>query len=88
MGRKPHPNKEIEEALRYAEQHGWKVDVGGIMHGERSIVLITMYCAGAGNFASRAYGLRRVMRSSMLVRFGELSITAQCARILSVKETS
>lgn len=25
MARKPHPNKEIEEALQYAEAHGWRV---------------------------------------------------------------
>lgn len=26
MARKPHPNKEIEIALRYAERHGWRVE--------------------------------------------------------------
>lgn len=25
MARKPHPNKEIEAAIRYAESHGWRV---------------------------------------------------------------
>jgi hypothetical protein len=29
MSRKSHPKKEIEDALRYAESHGWRVDVGG-----------------------------------------------------------
>lgn len=27
MARKKHKNKEIEEALQYAEQHGWSVEV-------------------------------------------------------------
>ena len=29
MRRKKHSKKEVEEALIYAEKHGWKVDVGG-----------------------------------------------------------
>ena len=29
MPRKQHPKQEIEDALRYAESHGWRVDVGG-----------------------------------------------------------
>lgn len=29
MGRKPHPKKEIEEALRHAEARGWTVTRGG-----------------------------------------------------------
>ncbi len=29
MQRKKHPNKEIEQALQYAEQHGWQVEPGG-----------------------------------------------------------
>lgn len=29
MARKRHPKKEIEAALRYAESHGWRVEVGG-----------------------------------------------------------
>ncbi len=29
MTRKSHPKQEIEDALRYAESHGWRVDVGG-----------------------------------------------------------
>ncbi len=29
MARKRHPKKEIEAALRYAESHGWQVEVGG-----------------------------------------------------------
>lgn len=27
--RRSHPNKEIEDALRYAEQNGWRVMLGG-----------------------------------------------------------
>ena len=29
MPRKSHPKQEIEDALRYAESHGWRVEVGG-----------------------------------------------------------
>jgi hypothetical protein len=29
MKRSRHPKKEIEEAIRYAEEHGWRVEVGG-----------------------------------------------------------
>lgn len=29
MSRKSHPKKEIEDALRYAEAQGWRVEVGG-----------------------------------------------------------
>jgi hypothetical protein len=29
MGRARHPKKEVEEAIRHAEKHGWHVKVGG-----------------------------------------------------------
>jgi hypothetical protein len=29
MGRKKHPRQEIEAALQYAENHGWRVETGG-----------------------------------------------------------
>lgn len=29
MGRSKHPKKEIEEALRYAEERRWRIEVGG-----------------------------------------------------------
>ncbi|NJD89218.1 MAG: hypothetical protein FIB05_14550 [Betaproteobacteria bacterium] len=29
MPRPRHPKKEVEEALRYAEARGWRIDVGG-----------------------------------------------------------
>lgn len=29
MPRKPHPKPEVESALRYAEMHGWTVNIGG-----------------------------------------------------------
>lgn len=29
MARKRHSKKEIEAALRYAEAHGWRVEIGG-----------------------------------------------------------
>jgi len=29
MPRKPHPKKEVEAAIRYAESKGWRVEMGG-----------------------------------------------------------
>lgn len=29
MARKPHSKPEVEAALRHAEQHGWRIEVGG-----------------------------------------------------------
>ncbi len=29
MARRPHPKKEIEAAIRHAEDEGWSVEVGG-----------------------------------------------------------
>jgi hypothetical protein len=29
MARVRHPKKEVEEAIRHAEAHGWRVEVGG-----------------------------------------------------------
>jgi len=29
MTRRRHPKKEIEDAIRYAEQHNWRIEIGG-----------------------------------------------------------
>ncbi|MET0268036.1 MAG: hypothetical protein ABW202_20775 [Duganella sp.] len=29
MARRSHPKKEVEQAIAYAEQHGWRVETGG-----------------------------------------------------------
>jgi hypothetical protein len=29
MSRQSHPHKDIENALKYAEEHGWRIEVGG-----------------------------------------------------------
>jgi hypothetical protein len=29
MSRRSHPHPDIEDALKYAEENGWRVDVGG-----------------------------------------------------------
>jgi hypothetical protein len=29
MARKPHSKPDIEAALRHAEKHGWRVEIGG-----------------------------------------------------------
>ena len=38
MGRPAHAKKEVEEALRHAEQNGWRIEVGGAHSWGR------MYC--------------------------------------------
>lgn len=30
MVRSPHPEEEVEEALKHAEEQGWGIEVGGI----------------------------------------------------------
>lgn len=30
MSRRSHPHPDIEDALKYAEKNGWRVDVGGL----------------------------------------------------------
>jgi len=40
MTRKRHPKKEVEEAIRYAEEHGWKIEVGAVpTRGENEVPL-------------------------------------------------
>jgi hypothetical protein len=51
MGRKKHPKPEVEDALRYAEQHGWQVKVAGPMPGAGYIALTTIKTAGAASSA-------------------------------------
>lgn len=29
MARRPHPKKDVEEALKHAEKQGWRVEIGG-----------------------------------------------------------
>jgi hypothetical protein len=29
MSRRSHPHSDIEDALKYAEENGWRIDVGG-----------------------------------------------------------
>jgi len=29
MARTSHPKKEVEDALRYAEENGWRIEIGG-----------------------------------------------------------
>ncbi len=29
MSRRKHPNKDIEDAIKYAEENGWRVETGG-----------------------------------------------------------
>jgi hypothetical protein len=41
MPRRSHPKQEIEDALRYAESHGWRVEVGG-SHAWVRFIALTM----------------------------------------------
>jgi hypothetical protein len=40
MPRRRHPKKAVEDAVRYAEEHGWRVEVGGA-YGGLSIIAPT-----------------------------------------------
>lgn len=56
MSRAKHLKKKVEEALRHAEEYGWRIGVGGShAWGGR----ITIPSAAAESFASRAFGARR-----------------------------
>ena len=50
MARARHPRKEIEQALRYAEQHGWSVEIGG-SHA-RQIKRVVDNCSRGKSLAS------------------------------------
>jgi hypothetical protein len=55
MARTPHPKKEVEEALRHAEGHGWRVEVGG-SHAWGQIYCPMTRNAAAASSASPACG--------------------------------
>jgi hypothetical protein len=67
MGRASHPKKEVEAALQYAEEAGWRVEVGGSHAWGR------IYCpfkarttfADVASFASRRCGVRRRTQATM-----------------------
>ncbi len=62
MTRKSHPKKEVEDALRYAESRGWRVEVGGsralCRYGE---FCITSIWSTPKNPANHGKQLRRVV---------------------------
>jgi hypothetical protein len=73
MTRATHPKKEVEDAIRYAESSGWRVEIGGshawgrmycpyddvqCRCGEFCIVSIWSTPKNSGNFARK---LRRVV---------------------------
>jgi hypothetical protein len=65
MARSRHPKKEIEEAIRHAEDNGWRVELAGVTHGAKSIAPIMMSSADVENFASQAFGAHRRTRAIM-----------------------
>lgn len=80
MARRSHPKKEVEDALRHAEEHGWRVELGGshawgkmycpdndkdCRCGEFCITSIWSTPKNAGNHAK---GLRRVVDNCMTHR--------------------
>lgn len=62
MSRAVHPKKDIEQVLNFVEQNGWRIEVGGVMHGEKCIARTQTKNAAVVNFASRAFGLRQRTR--------------------------
>lgn len=73
MARTKHPDKEVEAALRHAEEHGWRIEVGGghawgrmycpyndpdCRCGEFCVTSIWSTPKNAGNFARK---LKRVV---------------------------
>lgn len=76
MVRPPHSKKEVEEALRYMEAMGWRVQPGGSHAWGAFTVRITTMTAGAANSASPASGVPPKIREIMRVRFDESRTTA------------
>lgn len=59
MTRPTHPKKEIEEALRHAEGHGWRIEVGGSHAWGGFTARPKTWSAVAVSSASLRYGARR-----------------------------
>lgn len=65
MARVRDPKKEIEEALRHAEDRGGESKSAAATPGAKCIVPTTMPNAVAVNFVSRAFGVRRKTQAIM-----------------------
>ena len=55
--RKKHPNKEIEAALKHAEENGWLVQKSGKSSHAWGKLLCPYKIAGAGHTVSQVYGV-------------------------------
>jgi len=69
MPRKRHPKKLVEDALRFAENHGWRVEIAVVMPGVEFIVRTMTNSADVGNFASQVYGVRQLTHQIMPGKF-------------------
>lgn len=87
MRRAKHPKKEVEQALRHAEQQGWRVEPGGShawgrMYCPRNLpecrcgeFCITSICSTPKNAGNHARQLRRIVDNCV---FRE-AVGAECA---------
>ena len=64
MPRRSHPKQEIEDALRYAESHGWRVEVGG-SHAWGKIYCPMTNNVAVGNSVLPAFGVPQKMLELM-----------------------
>jgi hypothetical protein len=76
MPRNRHPKKAVEDALRYAEINGWRVEIGGSHAGVEFTVLIMTKTVGVGSSVLQVYGAHPPTHQIMEGRFGGLSIIA------------
>jgi len=60
--RKKHAKKEVEEALQYAEEHGWRVDVGGSHAWGKFIAHKMIKAVVVESSAYQVYGVHRKMQ--------------------------
>ena len=86
MPRKRHPKKAVEEALRYAESSGWRVEVGG-GRVEFTAQIMTR-TVGVENSALQAFGVRRLTHPIMAGKFAGLSITALPPKMINTRPTT
>jgi len=80
MPRKRHPKKAVENALRYAEAHGWRVEVGGGHAWAGFTAPTTTMNVVAESSELQAFGVHQSIRQITVSKYGGLSITARPAK--------
>jgi hypothetical protein len=77
MPRNRHPKKEVEEALDYVDNFGWRVEIGGShAWGRGSIARTTTRNVGVANSVFQVFGVHLEAQQIMRNRFAGWSITA------------